>query len=179
MIEAVSLLYLLITSVLALQPNFHNVNFTQIQEGRRPARSVSPWEYFPLLPQNIHDSLEPEHTGKSERDVHIPEFRPLCQIVRRRVELKELYGDEDYEYRPPHYFESICKGPNQRTPGFLSPNNLVCVYPGFSCVQRSQTIYLTRRRYDSNCWETFTRTIASNCECMWPVQSLGEVAHHY
>jgi hypothetical protein len=37
----------------------------------------------------------------------------------------------------------------------------------FSCVQRMDTVYLTRRRYDTNCWETFTKTVASSCDCMW------------
>jgi hypothetical protein len=37
-----------------------------------------------------------------------------------------------------------------------------------SCVQRTDTVYLTRRRYDTNCWETFTKLVKSSCDCMWP-----------
>ncbi|XP_054270620.1 uncharacterized protein LOC128991611 [Macrosteles quadrilineatus] len=178
--EILSVACLLTTSGLTFHIENHQQNLHQ-NNGSRVVRSVSPWDYFPMVPLNIHDFLETEQmSGKTERDVHMPEFRPLCQVIRRRVELRDAGGDDEYEYRPPHYFESICKGPNQRNPDFAGTgNSLMCVYPGFSCVQRSQTIYLTRRKFDSNCWEVFTRTIPSNCECMWPVQSLGEVAHHY
>lgn len=44
------------------------------------------------------------------------EFRPLCKISRHKVELRDTYGGEEYEYRPPYYYESICQGPNQNHP---------------------------------------------------------------
>uniref|UniRef100_A0A1B6CY99 Spaetzle domain-containing protein n=2 Tax=Clastoptera arizonana TaxID=38151 RepID=A0A1B6CY99_9HEMI len=134
------------------------------------------WDYFPLLTQNLHETEYEEPSEVTERDVHHQHYRPLCQVMKRRVELR----DDAFEYRPPHYIETVCKIPNTSPGEILSnSNNMMCAYPGFSCVQRSQTIYLTRRRFDSNCWESFTQTIASNCECMWPVLSLGEISHHY
>lgn len=44
----------------------------------------------------------------------------------------------------------------------------MCSEPGFTCVQRTQTVYLTRKRYDSDCWEAAKEVIASGCDCMWP-----------
>lgn len=170
---------LLVVPALSSQ-NPYGANKTA-HHGSRHTRSVesggSVWDYFPMLPQNIHDPADYEEMpGKTERDAVNPEYRSLCQTIRHKVELR----DDEYEYRPPHYFENVCRGPTPNSGDFLSnSNNLMCVYPGFSCVQRSQTIYLTRRRYDSNCWEPFTQTIASSCECMWPVSALGEIAHHF
>lgn len=47
---------------------------------------------------------------------YFQEFRPLCQIVRRRIELQ----DEEYEFRPPHYVEVICRSQNPDEHGILT-----------------------------------------------------------
>ncbi|KDR21689.1 hypothetical protein L798_03814, partial [Zootermopsis nevadensis] len=89
----------------------------------------------------------------------LQDFRSLCETVTRRVELSDM----EYEYRPPHYHEKICTSYGGGETA--DTGNQMCM---FSCVQRTDTVYLTRRRYDTNCWETFTKTVASSCDCMWP-----------
>lgn len=52
------------------------------------------------------------------------EYRSLCQTIRHKVELR----DDEYEYRPPHYFENVCRGPTPNSGDFLSnTNNLVSI----------------------------------------------------
>lgn len=102
----------------------------------------------------------PQETYSLQRDNrNVEEYHSLCEVITRRVDL----SDEEYEYRPPYYHEKICKthGDNERADG----GNQMCM---FNCVQRTDTVYMTRRRYDANCWETFTKRVASFCECMWP-----------
>lgn len=107
----------------------------------------------------------------------LPEYRSLCEIVTKRV----LLDDSEYEYQPPHYYEVYCKnfsgfGSNQRS---ASPSKQKCVQPGFHCVQRSKTLFFVRRRWDSECWESYDKEVASGCDCMWPVSTLGEIASYY
>ncbi|XP_075213689.1 uncharacterized protein LOC142319900 [Lycorma delicatula] len=166
-----AILLLFLTTTCWLSSDAYRYNRTK--NNNRQERSASIWNYFPSLPQNYYD-LDYLEVPESFAEYKTPEFRPLCQTVRRRIELQ----DEEFEFRPPHYVEVICKSQNPDDHGILT-NKQTCVYPGFRCVQRTQTIFLTRRRFNSDCWETFTQVIASSCDCMWPVSTLGEIGHHY
>ncbi|XP_072761118.1 uncharacterized protein [Anoplolepis gracilipes] len=108
----------------------------------------------------------------------IAEYRSLCETETRRVEI----ADPDYEYQPPHYHAVYCKGyslPDNNERMMTGPSQQKCVYPIFHCVQRSRIISLVRRRWEDECWEPYTMEIASDCDCMWPVTTLGEINDHY
>uniref|UniRef100_A0ABD2X223 Spaetzle domain-containing protein n=1 Tax=Trichogramma kaykai TaxID=54128 RepID=A0ABD2X223_9HYME len=126
-------------------------------------------------------SLEPTETfSRSDRSL-LPEYRGLCESVTRKVDLK---SDPNYEYQPSHYHEVFCKSytlasdePQKRV---SAPSKQKCAHPSFHCVQRSRTLFMLRRRWDdAECWEPATKVIASGCECMWPVSSLGDIKLHY
>ncbi|PSN51928.1 hypothetical protein C0J52_06301 [Blattella germanica] len=139
-------------------------NFTQGMKFREERNAI--WDppfqgaiYIPGDETAFHESYARQRGDRNVQQVTV-EFHPLCEVVTRRVELT----DTEYEYRPPHYHEKLCQSyEEEESP--VTNNNQMCT---FQCVQRTNTIYLTRRRYDSNCWETFTKNIASSCECMLP-----------
>ncbi|XP_018398125.1 PREDICTED: uncharacterized protein LOC108776110 [Cyphomyrmex costatus] len=105
------------------------------------------------------------------------EYRNLCETITKKVEI----FDDDYEYQPPHYYEVYCKGylMLREDERMIKPLEQKCVYPAFHCVQRNRLLFLVRRRWNSECWEPYTKEIASGCDCMWPVTSLGEINEHY
>ncbi|XP_076300553.1 uncharacterized protein LOC143218881 isoform X4 [Lasioglossum baleicum] len=104
------------------------------------------------------------------------EYRDLCEIYTKKVQL----DDSEYEYQPPQYYEVYCKNyPLNGNDRATEKTKQECVNPGFHCVQRSKTLFLVRRRWDSECWEPYAREIASGCDCMWPVSALGDIAVHY
>ncbi|XP_043272097.1 uncharacterized protein [Venturia canescens] len=108
----------------------------------------------------------------------LPEYRSLCEIMTRKVQM----SDTKYEYQPPYYHEVFCKSYSnfdkvQRNP--VKPARQRCAHPGFHCVQRSRTLFMIRRAWEGDCWEPFTKEIASGCDCMWPVSSLGDISAHY
>ncbi|XP_066589406.1 uncharacterized protein [Prorops nasuta] len=107
----------------------------------------------------------------------MPEYHSLCETVTRKVELE----DSEYEYQPPHYHEIFCKGYplNSDDPRIEISFNQKCAHPSFHCVQRSRTMFILRRRWEENCWEPFTKEVASGCDCMWPTSLLGSIAPHY
>ncbi|XP_031830067.1 uncharacterized protein LOC116425912 isoform X2 [Nomia melanderi] len=133
-----------------------------------------------LSEDNYAEEQEPIQTEEQSlnRDNRnsLPEYRDLCEIITKKVQL----DDSEYEYLPPHYHEVYCKnypfyGNEQATVNLKQE----CVNPGFHCVQRSKTLFLVRRRWDSECWEPFVKKIASGCDCMWPVSVLGDISGHY
>ncbi|XP_034190628.2 uncharacterized protein LOC117608950 isoform X2 [Osmia lignaria lignaria] len=107
----------------------------------------------------------------------LPEYRSLCETVTKKVQL----DDSEYEYQPPHYHEIYCKSysliDNIERPVNFSKQK--CVEPSYHCVQRSRRLLLMRRRWDGECWEPFSKQIASGCDCMWPVSVLGDITVHY
>ncbi|XP_034938211.1 uncharacterized protein [Chelonus insularis] len=105
------------------------------------------------------------------------EYQNLCEIKIRKVQL----NDEEFEYQPPHYHEIYCKNyaSDQVHNNLVRPNKQQCAHPGFHCVQRSKIIFMVRRRWTDECWEPFTKQIASGCDCMWPVSILGDISAHY
>ncbi|XP_065219827.1 uncharacterized protein LOC135845282 isoform X2 [Planococcus citri] len=141
----------------------HN-NLTQAIRTNREIAEERTWDEFPV----VHDFFFESEEGYPEegRREYSNDFQPLCQNVRRRIELKS----DIYEYYPPHYVETVCRKFTPSGVGELSrnTNNQFCAQPGFRCVQRTQTLYLTRKRYDSECWENTKEVIASGCDCMWP-----------
>ncbi|KAJ9601322.1 hypothetical protein L9F63_000544, partial [Diploptera punctata] len=153
----------LITSILSVlialsQAQFSIRNFTQGMKLRTERNAIfdPPFQGTFYLPADVREGYSKQ---RGDRNVQ-QEFHPLCEVMTRRVEL----SDGQYEYRPPYYHEKICQA-FQEDETSITNNNQMCT---FQCVQRTNTMYLTRRRYDSNCWETFTKTVASACECMLP-----------
>ncbi|XP_049770249.1 uncharacterized protein LOC126108922 isoform X3 [Schistocerca cancellata] len=169
------------------------------EPGGPPA--VLPWDEL-FLPDDSAlegDLVEPyggglpvAGTSRQDRDSGVS-YQPLCQTQRNRVEL----NDGVYEYRPPHYHEVLCRQAaaasreqqqqqqDREAADALSlrassvVTKQMCVHPGFTCVQRYQKVWLTRRRYESSCWEMVTRTVPSGCECMWPENRFGDISRHY
>ncbi|EZA49552.1 uncharacterized protein LOC105284469 isoform X2 [Ooceraea biroi] len=136
--------------------------------------------YLPEEIYDVEDAAKQNKLQQLSRDNRglIPEYRSLCETITRRVEI----ADTDYEYQPPHYHEVFCKN------SLLDDDNeeimkralqQQCVHPGFHCVQKSRILFLARRHWESECWEPYTKKIASGCDCMWPVTTLGEIAQHY
>ncbi|CAK9818234.1 hypothetical protein ANTPLA_LOCUS9688 [Anthophora plagiata] len=138
-----------------------------------PVRDVS---YLPEEDYIEEHKREQQSLNRDNRNL-LAEYRSLCKIVTKKVQL----DDTEYEYQPPHYHEVYCKS------YFLIENlqhninkpKQECVQPGFHCVQRSKTQFFVRRRWDSECWEPFVKKIASGCDCMWPVSTLGDITDHY
>ncbi|XP_011263897.1 uncharacterized protein LOC105255993 [Camponotus floridanus] len=134
--------------------------------------SYLPEEYY-----NAENGVnKPQQLERDNRNL-ISEYRNLCETITRRVEI----ADPDYEYQPPHYHEVYCKSyslldNNER---MITRPSQKCVHSIFHCVQRSRILSLVRRRWEDECWEPYTKEIASGCDCMWPVTSLGEINDHY
>ncbi|XP_074110475.1 uncharacterized protein LOC141534798 isoform X2 [Cotesia typhae] len=108
----------------------------------------------------------------------LPEYRNLCEVKTKKVQL----NDEEFEYQPPHYHEVYCKSYSlleETELGVAKKSKQMCAHPGFQCIQRSRVLSMVRRRWVSGCWEPFTKEIASGCECMWPVSTLGDISAHY
>ncbi|XP_014216650.1 uncharacterized protein LOC106645321 [Copidosoma floridanum] len=128
--------------------------------------------------QTNTNEQDKEHLYRSNRSL-MPEYHSLCETVTRKVELKD---DPNYEYQPPHYHEVYCKSYSLMDDEPLKaivPSKQKCAHPSFHCVQRSRTLFIVRRRWDGDCWEPTTKVVASGCDCMWPVSTLGDVSIHY
>ncbi|XP_014607890.1 PREDICTED: uncharacterized protein LOC106788810 [Polistes canadensis] len=160
---------------------YEKLNFTKIFESnlRNNLPILRDLSYLPEE-YNNEEFERPKNFGELDRQNRnlMPEYRNLCETVTRRVE----FNDENYEYQPPHYHEVYCKSyslldrASERT---TRSSKQKCAHPGFHCVQRSRTLFLVRRAWDSDCWEPFTKEIAGGCDCMWPVSLLGDIAAHY
>ncbi|XP_033321880.1 uncharacterized protein LOC117218002 isoform X1 [Megalopta genalis] len=146
-----------------------------------PSHPLSAFFELSSLPEEEHaeDQVlrqvgqQPLDRGKKNL---LPEYRDLCEIITKRVQLDDL----EYEYQPPQYYEVYCKNyPFVGNDQAAVKSKQECVNPGFHCVQRSKTLFLVRRRWDSECWEPYSKEIASGCDCMWPVSALGDIAVHY
>ncbi|KAH0947404.1 hypothetical protein HN011_009519 [Eciton burchellii] len=135
------------------------------------------------LPEEIYDvkntakQKKLQQLARDSRDL-IPEYHNLCETITRRVEI----ADPDYEYQPPHYHEVFCKNYLllDNNEGMMKRSSQQkCAHPAFHCVQRSRILFLARRQWESDCWEPYTKEIASGCDCMWPITTLGEIIQHY
>ncbi|XP_076652843.1 uncharacterized protein LOC143359071 [Halictus rubicundus] len=146
-----------------------------------PRHPLSPLYDSDYLPEEEHSEdqmlrqlgQQPLDRGKKNL---LPEYRDLCEIYTKKVQL----DDSEYEYQPPQYYEVYCKNyPLNGNDQATAKTKQECVNPGFHCVQRSKTLFLVRRRWESECWEPYAKEIASGCDCMWPVSALGDIAVHY
>ncbi|KYM92289.1 hypothetical protein ALC53_01128 [Atta colombica] len=145
-----------------------------------PVRDIS----YPL--EEYYDAKtvarELQQLNRDSRNM-MHEYRNLCETIKK----VGLFDDDyDYEYQPPYYYEVYCKNVYlmlSEDERIMKPLEQKCVYPAFQCVQKSQLLYLVRRRRqwgnESRCWEPYTKEIASGCDCMWPVTNLGEINEHY
>ncbi|XP_076300551.1 uncharacterized protein LOC143218881 isoform X3 [Lasioglossum baleicum] len=146
-----------------------------------PRHPLSPLYDSNYLPEEDHSEdqmlrqLGQQTLDRGKKNL-LPEYRDLCEIYTKKVQL----DDSEYEYQPPQYYEVYCKNyPLNGNDRATEKTKQECVNPGFHCVQRSKTLFLVRRRWDSECWEPYAREIASGCDCMWPVSALGDIAVHY
>ncbi|CAH0684668.1 unnamed protein product [Chilo suppressalis] len=121
-----------------------------------------------VLPEYT-ESLESRE--RESRQLSVQKHYPICHLERTIRKLNTI----DYEYRPAYYEEIKCSSTNADEVGSYSE---ICTSLGFSCVQWNKTIHLTRRPYNSDCWETKTMVIPAGCECMWPHHRLGDMTLH-
>ncbi|XP_012135731.1 uncharacterized protein LOC100878955 isoform X2 [Megachile rotundata] len=160
-----------------------NRSYSEMLERQRVLHSrvlPSAAQFISYLPEEDYieerEQAEQQSFNRNNRNL-LPEYRSLCETVTKKVQL----DDSDYEYQPPHYHEIYCKSysllDNIQQPVSLSKQK--CVEPNFHCVQRSRRLLLMRRRWDEECWEPFSKQIASGCDCMWPVSILGDITDHY
>ncbi|XP_017759018.1 PREDICTED: uncharacterized protein LOC108549939 [Eufriesea mexicana] len=132
------------------------------------------------LPEEDHiemsDNNQQQSLNRANRNL-LHEYRSLCETVTKEVRL----DDSEYEYQPPYYHEVYCKSYSllNNLHHVMNPPKQTCVHSAFHCVQRRKTLLLIRRRWDSECWEPFTKQITSGCDCMWPVSALGDITNHY
>ncbi|CAL1682923.1 unnamed protein product [Lasius platythorax] len=139
------------------------------------ARDVS---YLPEKYYNAENGVNKlQQLDRDNRNL-ITEYRSLCETITRTVEI----ADPDYDYQPPIYHEVYCKNyslldNDERT--MTKPSQQKCVHSIFHCVQRTRVLSMVRRRWEDECWEPYTKEIASGCDCMWPVTDFGEISHHY
>ncbi|XP_071579360.1 uncharacterized protein [Temnothorax nylanderi] len=163
------------------------LNFTLIKKSFNPElnyqdylRDIPVARDVSYLPEEYYDAenaiRELQQLNRDNRNL-MPEYRNLCETVTKRVDLI----DSEHEYQPPHYHEVYCKGYS-----LLSEDERIvkqlqqkCAHPAFHCVQRSRILTFVRRSWENECWEPYTKEIASGCDCMWPVTNLGEISHHY
>ncbi|KAL0122963.1 hypothetical protein PUN28_007551 [Cardiocondyla obscurior] len=128
--------------------------------------------YVENVPRNL------QQLNRDNRNLRL-DYRSLCETVSEKVEIK----DQDYEYQPSQYYEVYCKGYSllSEEERIIKPLEQKCIYPAFHCVQKIRRMSFVRRPWnsDSDCWESYTKDIASGCDCMWPVSNLGEISHHY
>nr|CAD7452231.1 unnamed protein product [Timema tahoe] len=131
----------------------------------RKERSISSNLPAYMLPYMLDEQVEADYgdelfssLDKRGRETTV-DFRPLCETTTKTVHLH----DGEHEYQPAHYMETHCKTYNTQKAGSgaVVSSNQKCVYPGFSCMPRSQTMYFLRRQFNSECWESFTKEIPS------------------
>uniref|UniRef100_A0A1B0DFI0 Uncharacterized protein n=1 Tax=Phlebotomus papatasi TaxID=29031 RepID=A0A1B0DFI0_PHLPP len=103
-------------------------------------------------------------------------FQSLCPSRRTLVYLN---GENGYEYKPDHYEEVTCQHPFTSFRDYRVHRNKICGDAGFSCIQLNRTIFLTRRLYGTECWESLTRQVPAGCECMWPKHHYGDITSHH
>ncbi|CAF4751274.1 unnamed protein product [Pieris macdunnoughi] len=129
--------------------------------------------------EDCDDPLEilPEYTEtlptqeRNIRQLSAKKHYPICHFDRKIQRLNTL----EYEYRPAYYEEIRCINSDFED---IRDSNEICSSIGFSCVQWNKTIHLTRKRYNSHCWEALTMVIPAGCECMWPAHKLGDITAH-
>ncbi|EFX79809.1 hypothetical protein DAPPUDRAFT_304317 [Daphnia pulex] len=143
-----------------------------------------PWIYSPVaaIPfrknevygeNTINRNWRPTLTRDRES---LPDYQPLCQSINQRVDLHE----PDYEFRPPFYHSIECKHTaNKLHHRGHQDGSQICLQSGLSCVQRTKTIQLAKRKIGTSCWTLFSKEIHSGCECMWPVQTNGDSKHRF
>ncbi|CAG9782134.1 unnamed protein product [Diatraea saccharalis] len=131
-----------------------------------PEDCDEPTEVLPEYTESLEESRERE-----SRQLSVQKHYPICHLQRTIRKLNTI----DYEYRPAYYEEIRCSSMIADDLGTYSE---ICTSLGFSCIQWNKTIHLTRRRYNSDCWETKTMVIPAGCECMWPHHKLGDMTLH-
>ncbi|XP_011142442.1 uncharacterized protein LOC105184981 [Harpegnathos saltator] len=135
--------------------------------------------YLPEDDYDTENEARQDELQQLDRDNRnlMPEYRNLCEIKTRKVKM----DNSIYEHQPQHYHEVFCKSYSLSDDdgGIRKHSQQKCAYPGFHCVQRSRQLLLTRRRWGTDCWEPYTREVASGCDCMWPVTTLDEINAHY
>lgn len=162
-------------------PWFKNYDKTIINSKHLSSRNSDMGKTF-FLSEDI-DNEDYDENGNELRDLNrsardsMREYKNLCETVTRRVE----FDDSVFEYQPPHYYEIFCKShaSDEENLNSIEISPQKCAHPGFDCVQRSRTLFMVRRKWEKDCWEPLTREIASGCDCMWPVSSLGDISIHY
>lgn len=157
-----------------------NLTMEPLVVRRRQTRSLQNLRPVPLVPIDLDIPTYYENSEDEERDRrHLElDYENLCEIVTEHVELR----DEEYDFIPPVYNEVYCKyysllSEDERKS--VHPSKQKCAYPAFHCVQRSRKLFALRRRWDSTCWEPYTKQIHSGCDCMWPTENLGAISQHY
>ncbi|XP_017881875.2 uncharacterized protein LOC108625994 isoform X2 [Ceratina calcarata] len=147
--------------------NFHPLLRVQLTGGG---------SHLPGQENYVEEEEQPMSNVRDDRNLS-PEYRSLCETVTKTTELR----DTEYEYLPPLYHEVYCKN-HALINNLQNANPLIqeCVHPpGFHCVQKSKTLFLVRRRRNSDCWEPDVKEIASGCDCMWPISTFGDIIEHY
>ncbi|XP_014484285.1 PREDICTED: uncharacterized protein LOC106749396 isoform X2 [Dinoponera quadriceps] len=170
------------------------LNFTQLIKDRFRGKPQLYYQYNPRDIQMVRDlSYLPEDDYDTESEAQqnelqsldrdnrglMPKYQDLCEKKTRKVEL----DNSVFEYQPSHYIETFCKNyplPGEEEVMPRKSSQQKCAHPKFECVQRSRSLLLSKRRWDSDCWEPHTiHEVASGCDCMWPVTSLGDIRTVY
>ncbi|XP_055690756.1 uncharacterized protein LOC129794143 isoform X2 [Lutzomyia longipalpis] len=129
--------------------------------------------------QNVRRNVEmlPSRSIRTKPKITRTSFQSLCPSRRTLVYLNSEAGN--YEYKPDHYEEVTCQHPFTSFRDYRVHRNKICGEVGFSCIQLNRTIFLTRRLFGTDCWESLTRQVPAGCECMWPKHHYGDITSHH
>ncbi|XP_032670939.1 uncharacterized protein LOC116843954 isoform X2 [Odontomachus brunneus] len=131
-----------------------------------------------LSEDDYNEAMENEdklqQLNRDNRNLMI-QYNDLCKTKVTKIDLMD---DPVYDYQPSHYFEISCEGFDDNEAIMGERPQQKCAYPGFHCVQRSRQLFLSRRRWESECWEPHMMEIKSDCDCMWPA-TLSDIRDHY
>ncbi|XP_059613883.1 uncharacterized protein LOC132260005 isoform X2 [Phlebotomus argentipes] len=129
--------------------------------------------------QNVRRNAEtlPSRSIRTKGKITRTSFQSLCPSTRSLVYLKDEAGN--YEYKPDHYEEVTCEHPFTSFRDYRVHRNKICGEAGLFCIQLNRTIFLTRRLFGTDCWESLTRQVPAGCECMWPKHHYGDITSHH
>ncbi|CAH1716320.1 unnamed protein product [Chironomus riparius] len=146
----------------------------------------SPFQDFVLEDYETQEKIYAnEEVPKLPRQSKEPEvFQNICPSIKRVVIISQDPSfEQEYEYSPNVFMEVSCLHPytGKANTNHHRSINRVCRKNYGECIQGNSTLHLSRRlkvapgEVNENCWIPYSKSISSNCECMWSKHKLGDI----